>query len=164
MIDSEGEALPVIYLDYCDIPSTDIIDLCPPRFLDAALETFKDVLATFKIVLFVDGVNKINGGWIVLRHFEDGDIEYIWNLTSLTKIESMFTVNLTSRLMGEGLMGDSGNRPVVGMKDIVDPKFAAGDGVLLINPEWDDKAVAWMVREAIKAAKGKSFAVIETGN
>ena len=59
-------------------------------------------------------------------------------------------------------MSDESDRPVVDIKDIIDSKFISGEGVLLINPDMDDKIIAFSIREALRAVKGKSFAVAES--
>ncbi len=61
-------------------------------------------------------------------------------------------------------MSDFDSRPVIDLKDVVDTKFAAGEGILLINPDMDDKTISLVIRKALRAANGKGFVVQEAGH
>lgn len=71
-------------------------------------------------------------------------------------------VHATSELSKVLSMARGGHRPEVDMQELIDGKFTTGEGVLIINPDLDDAAIATVIRRALKAAKGKSFKVVQT--
>ncbi|EAZ97662.1 hypothetical protein [Marinobacter sp. ELB17] len=58
-------------------------------------------------------------------------------------------------------MARGGYRPEVDMQKLIDGKFTTGEGVLIINPDLDDAAIATDIRRALEAAKGKPFRVVQ---
>ncbi len=57
--------------------------------------------------------------------------------------------------------GVKAQRPESDMQELIGGKFAAGEGVLVINPELDDAAIATDIRRALEAAKGHTFKVVQ---
>ncbi|MGX1201260.1 hypothetical protein [Marinobacter sp. MBR-105] len=58
-------------------------------------------------------------------------------------------------------MARGGHRPELDMQELIGGKFSAGEGVLVINPEMDDAAIATDIRRALEAAKGQLFKVVQ---
>ncbi|WP_342632704.1 hypothetical protein [Marinobacter alkaliphilus] len=57
--------------------------------------------------------------------------------------------------------GVKAQRPESDMQELIGGKFAAGEGLLVINPELDDAAIANDIRCALVAAKGQPFKVVQ---
>lgn len=76
----------------------------------------------------------------------------------LTREGGMYASPELSRVLN---MARGGHRPEIDMHDLIGGKFAAGEGVLVVNPELDDAAIATDIRRALEAAKGKPFTVIQ---
>ena len=76
----------------------------------------------------------------------------------LTREGGMYATPELSRVLN---MARGGHRPEVDMQDLIGGKFAAGEGVLVINPGLDDATIATNIRRALDAANGKPFRVIQ---
>jgi hypothetical protein len=76
----------------------------------------------------------------------------------LTRECGMYASPELSRVLN---MARGGHRPEIDMQDVIGGKFSAGEGVLVINPELDDAAIATDIRCALEAAKGQPFKIIQ---
>jgi hypothetical protein len=76
----------------------------------------------------------------------------------LTLEGGMYATPELSRVLN---MGRGGHQPEIDMQEFIGGKFSAGEGVLVINPDLDDEAIAAYIRRELHAANGKPFRVIQ---